>query len=210
MRRKVLFVALVLLLTLALIPSVMAQEGDGGASAFCGNENSQAPEVHPVAQSIADRYGVSYDEVIGWFCDGEGAPEAEGASNNGQGRGFGRIMLALQTSKVTGRPTTDLLNEANNGKAWGRIWQEAGLIGRPEDGVPPGHANRPDHAGGPSDGGKGRPEDTGQPDCPEPGEDAPSDNAGTGGKGQGGGKGNSQSGPPDCPESPDDDSGDDG
>lgn len=69
---------------------------------------------HPVGWRIANTYGLEYDEVMGWFCDGFG---------------FGEIMLALQTSRITEMPAEDLLQWKVEQGGWGQVWQGLGLIG---------------------------------------------------------------------------------
>lgn len=65
---------------------------------------------HPVGWRIAETYGLEYDVVMGWFCDGFG---------------FGEIMLALQTSMITDVPAEELLqwkSERAVGVRSGKVW----------------------------------------------------------------------------------------
>ncbi|MBN1120571.1 MAG: hypothetical protein JXJ17_05795, partial [Anaerolineae bacterium] len=85
---------------------------------------------HPAAEKIADTYGVSYDQVMGWFCDGFG---------------FGEIILALSATEETGISTDELLAMKAEGTGWGNVWKEIGLSrghGQDEDFVPPGQENK--------------------------------------------------------------------
>ena len=118
-------------------------EGSSGqrSSPFCTTEETDFQ--HPVAANIADTYGATYEEVIGYFCEGYG---------------FGEIMLAYMTAGSTEPPTrvADLLEQKGQGNGWGKIWKAMGLIGNERDGgAAPGHgrgkpdwAGKPDHANG--------------------------------------------------------------
>jgi hypothetical protein len=89
--------------------------------------------THPVADSLATTYGISYTQVVSWFADGYG---------------FGEIMHALKTSEnitptqtfADTSPTAILALRAELG-GWGQVWQELGLIGN----------GRPEEAGSPDD-----------------------------------------------------------
>ncbi|MEA3377300.1 MAG: DUF5667 domain-containing protein [Chloroflexota bacterium] len=88
--------------------------------------------THPVAASLAEHYDVDYDDIVYWFQ---------------QGYGFGEIMHALETAdKIEDEEVdwADLLEEKGEDKGWGDIWQEYGLIGRPEEVGPPDHAGPKD------------------------------------------------------------------
>lgn len=109
---------------------------------YCTGRKDHA---HPMATGIAETYGVSEGEVMNMFC------------NNFS---IGEIMLALQTQQMNGTPPEDSLAQRQNGMGWGQIWKEAGLIGNPDHGTPPGHGNKPDnpgHGGSPPGQGKGKP-----------------------------------------------------
>jgi hypothetical protein len=97
-------------------------EGEKDNSAFCGEDKKD--KSHPVAVKIAEAYGVTEEWVMGYFCDGYG---------------MGAIMLALKTGEETGADPAALLAMRAEGKGWGQIWQELGLIGSEEEGEsPPG------------------------------------------------------------------------
>jgi hypothetical protein len=108
-------------------------EGSKDNGAFCVDGKQEKP--HPLAVKIADRYGVTEQWVMDYFCEGYG---------------MGAIMLALKTSEMDG-VTVDpdaLLAKRANGQGWGLIWQEIGLIGSEKNGhSPPGLLKKPDHAG---------------------------------------------------------------
>ena len=78
-------------------------------------------EPHPVAQRLAATYDATYEDIMLWFCV--------------EGYGFGEIMHALQTSNPEeddGKPV-ELLHLKTKLGGWGQVWQELGLIGRPDD-----------------------------------------------------------------------------
>lgn len=111
-------------------------EGFKDNIAFCA-EHKQV-KLHPLAPKIAERYGVTEEMVMGYFCEGYS---------------IGAIMLAIKTSQlasqlegVTANPG-DLLANRAAGNAWGQIWKGLGLIGSEKDGhSPPGLLKKPDHA----------------------------------------------------------------
>jgi len=108
-------------------------EGSKLNSAYCMDGKQEKP--HPLAAKLADRYGVTEQWVMGYFCNGYG---------------MGAIMLALKTSQIDGIDATPetLLTERSNGVGWGNIWKNIGLIGSEREGhSPPGLLKKPDHAG---------------------------------------------------------------
>jgi len=77
-------------------------------------------DPHPVAQRLADTYGVAYEDIMTWFCEGR--------------YGLGEIMHALQTgSDEEGNTPEELLQMKTDMGGWGQVWQELGLIGKPDD-----------------------------------------------------------------------------
>jgi len=122
--------------------------GKAGNSAYCAEGKKDNP--HPMALKLSERYGVTVEWVMGYFCDGYG---------------MGAIMLALKTGEIEGFDIDPdaLLAARAEGQGWGQIWKELGLIGNQKDGESPsGHLKKPDHAGKPDDNGK--PDDKGKPD----------------------------------------------
>lgn len=114
-------------------------EGEGGkvSSAYCSGDKEGD---HPFAANIANTYGVSVDEVMGYYC---------------QGVGFGQIMLALQTGKMEGATSSvgDMLAARESGLGWGQIWQEMGIVSNADhDKSPPGLLKKTDKTNGPPDG----------------------------------------------------------
>ena len=77
-------------------------------------------EPHPVAQRLAETYDVAYEDIMTWFCEWR--------------YGMGEIMHALQTSddEDGNAPEQVLLRKTELG-GWGQVWQELGLIGKPDD-----------------------------------------------------------------------------
>jgi hypothetical protein len=123
-----------------------AGEGGKETSAYCSGDKEND---HPFAASIADTYGVSVSEVMGYFC---------------QGFGFGQIMLALQTGQMEGvtDSVSDMLASRKSGMGWGQIWKGMGLIGNADHGnSPPGLLKKPDKTNGPPEG-KGWNKDEGE------------------------------------------------
>jgi hypothetical protein len=180
MKKLLMIVSLAALLALFAVTTAFAEgegpeepkggEGEGSlgtSSAYCGEKKEKN---HPVAEGIAETYGASTEEVMGYFCEGYS---------------FGAIMLALQTS---GGDVGGMLAKRKAGQGWGQIWKEMGLIGSEKEGhSPPGLLKKPDkETGKPEDTGKpkctGSPEDrpedcedTGKPECTGPPEDRPED-----------------------------------
>ena len=63
----------------------------------------------PHAVTLAERYGTTYDVIMGWFC-----------KNNG----FGEIDLAYQLSDEFGKSVDEIFEMRESGMGWGRIRQE--------------------------------------------------------------------------------------
>lgn len=66
-------------------------------------------QPHPTGYKLADRYGVPYEEIMEWFC---------------QGFGFGEIELAYSLSQEKGIPVGEIFQMKIDGKGWGEIKQE--------------------------------------------------------------------------------------
>ena len=63
---------------------------------------------HPKGMELANKYGVPYEEIMGWFC---------------MHFGFGEIDLAYGLSLEYGVPVDDLFGMKSSGMGWGQIKQ---------------------------------------------------------------------------------------
>ena len=79
----------------------------------------------PHAQTLADKYEVDYDEIMGWFCDGNG---------------FGEIEQAYDLSLVDGQAVAEIFALREAGAGWGQIKKE--IEGLPSENAP-GQQNNP-------------------------------------------------------------------
>ncbi len=70
-------------------------------------------DPHPHATTLAERYGVSYEEIMGWFC---------------KGFGFGEIEIAYDLAAQTDLPVTDVFALRQSGLGWGQIMQQLGAL----------------------------------------------------------------------------------
>jgi len=94
-------------------------------SSYCSGKKE---DDHPFASAIAETYGTSVSDVMGYFCNGYG---------------FGEIMLALQTHQANGEEITSMLALRKSGHGWGQIWQEMDMIGNPDKAKsPPGQLKK--------------------------------------------------------------------
>ncbi len=101
-------------------PSEEPSETPAAGGFYC----QEGAPPHPFGARIAERYGVDYQQVQQYFC---------------QGFGWGEIVLALQTARVTeGVDPNALLEARHNGQGWGEIWHGLGVVGRPKDAASPG------------------------------------------------------------------------
>lgn len=181
-------------------PEQEDEDGDGVGDACQGDEDDDEGiclvEGHPVAEALAATFEYSYDEIMGWYCEGYG---------------FGEISRALLLEQASeGELTVEgILAMLDEGLGWGEIIQSAGL--HPSDlslsvtmavaarertrsadndadmDAPPGQGQG-DTSPGQGHAGSGGPNDDeapqGPPDTPNgQGQDG-------GGNGSGGGKGN--------------------
>jgi hypothetical protein len=78
---------------------------EGRTNGICGSEYEQ-----PHAVTLAERYGTTYDVIMGWFC-----------KNNG----FGEIDLAFQLSNEFGKSVDEIFAMRESGMGWGNIRQES-------------------------------------------------------------------------------------
>jgi hypothetical protein len=69
----------------------------------------QGGSQQPEAVRLAQQYGVTYQEIIGWFC---------------QGFGFGEIKQAYDLSLQSGLPVSQIFAMRTSGLGWGQIKQQ--------------------------------------------------------------------------------------
>jgi len=101
-------------------PTPPSTEEERGAEQSDEKQNTSAcPEEdpQPIAVSIAEKFDVSYKEVISWYCD--------------DGYIFEDILLALQTSKMSDMDPDTLLEETET-KTWEEIWDDLGITSSKE------------------------------------------------------------------------------
>jgi len=67
----------------------------------------------PHAQTLADQFGVSYDEIMGWFC---------------QGFGFGVIKQIYELGHQKNIPVAELFARKANGAGMGDLKREDDVI----------------------------------------------------------------------------------
>ena len=100
------------------------------SGAYCTGE---IETFHPLAEKLAAKYaestGVTAEQIQAWYCEGNS---------------IGQIMLALMTQKMEGTDAAQILAERNDGKSWGKLWKEKGLIGDEKEALPPGQLKKPD------------------------------------------------------------------
>jgi hypothetical protein len=106
-------------------------------------------EPHPTGMRLANRFGVSYEDIMGWFC---------------QGYGFGEIYLAYELSRETSVDVENIFAMKSAGLGWGEIRKEL-LPGKPDKPEPPGNPNPPGPPDKPDKPEKPEPPD--KPDKPE-------------------------------------------
>jgi hypothetical protein len=82
-------------------------------------------DPHPVAEKLSAEYGMAVDQIMEWFCEDK--------------YGLGEIKLALETSRAlldegdaADATPGDLLAKRQEKMGWGEIWQELGMIGKPD------------------------------------------------------------------------------
>jgi hypothetical protein len=73
--------------------------------------NCAALDPHPLAQSMAEQFNVSYDQIMTWYCDGYA---------------FSDILLALETEELVDQSAAELLKLLDS-FTWEEIWQGLGI-----------------------------------------------------------------------------------
>lgn len=64
-------------------------------------------DPHPTGLNLSQRYGVPYETIMYWFCEGR--------------YGFGEIDLAYSLSRESGRPVEEIFAMRASGMGWGEI-----------------------------------------------------------------------------------------
>lgn len=100
--------------TPALTPAVTPTPGPVPTA----NPDCTGAQPHPTGMTLAERYGVPYEEIMGWFC---------------QGFGFGEIDLAYSLSQVSGQPVAEIFAMKLSGMGWGEIKQRLDPEGQHKD-----------------------------------------------------------------------------
>lgn len=85
-------------------------------------------DPHPAGLTLAERYGVGYQEMMGWFCGGFG---------------FGEIDLAYGLSRETGVSVEEVFTMRSSGLGWGEIKQQLGVLPGKPPSAPAGPPWRP-------------------------------------------------------------------
>lgn len=96
----------------------------------CSGEDQR----HPFGQSLADRLGIQYQEVMDWFCSGYG---------------FGEIQLAYEIQTRGELSVEELFTLRDAGLGWGEVMQAAGLFENlaPSQHQPPPAGSQPSQSG---------------------------------------------------------------
>jgi hypothetical protein len=142
-----------------VIPSVTATLSPTPSPTPVGGVGCTGAEPHPVGTSLAQRYGVAYAEIMGWFCSGFG---------------FGEIDLAYGLAEQTGTAVEEIFALRQSGLGWGQIKQHLGVKpgngpgssnnpGQSDDPGPPNNPGPPNDPGPPGNSGSGPPDNPGSP-----------------------------------------------
>jgi hypothetical protein len=89
--------------------------GDEASTPVPAESDCTEADPHPIGESIASTYEVSYAQVMAWFCDGYS---------------FENILIALETSQAVDIPAQTLLDLLLE-KDWEEIWEEVGFTSQP-------------------------------------------------------------------------------
>lgn len=125
-------------LTLTLTPEVTATP----EPTFEGNRSGceGGSWQHPEGVRLAARWGVSYAEIMSWFC---------------QGYGFGEIDLAYELARSSGKPVTEIFAMRASGMGWGNV--KKGVEPVVTDSPKPTKAPKPTKQPNPNKGPKNKP-----------------------------------------------------
>ena len=76
---------------------------------------------HPEGLRLAQRWGVSYIEIMGWFC---------------KGFGFGEIDLAYGLAQQYNKPVSEIFAMKSGGMGWGNIRKQLASSSQATPGAP--------------------------------------------------------------------------
>ena len=126
--RRTITAAGILLLLLSL--GLAGCRGDSLKASYYGSRADSAPaeetaaeatrdpetscsalDPHPMAESMAEKFAVSYEQIMTWYCDGYA---------------FSDILLALETDPLVEQSAEDLLGLLET-RSWEEIWQDLGV-----------------------------------------------------------------------------------
>ena len=138
--------SIIIALGIAFSSAQVAFADDATPTPQTGSSNSGTATQNKAALRLAQKYGVSYDEIMGWKA---------------KGRGFGEIEKAyglLAKTKVQGTTVAGFFALRDGGKGWGQIAKIYGVSLKGING-PGDKANSHDNGGG--KGNKGNKGDKG-------------------------------------------------
>jgi len=170
------------------VASLLSEEGTGLISDpeeetggfYCENQDA----THPTGSALSETYGVTYEEVMDWFCGSaaaadEGGDEGEAGGEGEEGQegedasehkiGFGQIMLALQTAESSDESVDELLARRAAGEGWGQIWND--LDDQGDQGDDTGETGDGEDTPEDSESGDEESDDKGKPDHAGPKDD---------------------------------------
>lgn len=87
--------------------------GDGTEGRDAEELYCSGAQTHPMGESIAATYEVSYEQVMHLYCDGFA---------------FDDILLALETQAQSDVAVETILQMLESGRSWNDIWKELGLV----------------------------------------------------------------------------------
>lgn len=109
-------------------------DGTPGPEKEQGVCDPETKQVQPEATRLAERYGVTYEEIMTWFC---------------LNYGFGEIDLAYSMSLESGVPVADIFAMRESGLGWGLIKQTLLPKEKPVEQPDPENKNNADLTPGP-------------------------------------------------------------
>ena len=110
-------------------PTIEVTATPEGKRGVCSSTDRQQPE----GARLAQRWGVPYSEIMGWFC---------------QGFGFGEIDLAYELAQRSGKPVSEIFAMKAGGMGWGNIRKQLEKINPPTPQATPGPKKNPGNGNG--------------------------------------------------------------